>query len=343
MAHGGRTYTIQDSAGTVVESVTVGVYKTGTDTLATIYSSSAGAALANPFSSTSLGIAEWFAADGYYDVRRFKATYREQWERGVQVVADTTVVETLTLDSVGATTAGDIIKSALRKIKVYKPGEAISDSEIIDNLEVLNTMLDAWAAETLMIPYSRTEAFALTAGQSLYTIGPGGDFATTRPDSVDAESSFVRDSSNNDSYLQTMTEREYNQITLKSGSGLNGLPAYLWYKPQYPLGRIQFDVPADGRTLYLVSNKPLDEFTDIATEISLPHGYRQAIIYNLAVMLASEYGKKIPNEVGVIATQTKIMLKFKNAKPIMASGYETVPVGNSNQGVSKSDFLAGRF
>ena len=343
MAHGGRTYTIQDGNSDAIPGVSVGVYKTGTDTLATIYSSDAGAALANPFSATSLGVAEWFSAAGFFDVRLFKATYREQRVRGVEVVADTLTSETLTMDAVGSTTSGDIIKSAMRKLGEYKPGETISDSEIIDNLEVLNTMLDSWSSESLMIPHSRTEPFTLTAGQSLYTIGPGADFATTRPYSVDARSSFIRDSSNNDTYLEKMSELEYNQLGIKSGSGLNGIPSYLWYDPQFPLGRIQFDVPADGNTLHLVSMKPLEEFPDIATEISLPPGYRLAIIYNLAVMLASEYGTRVPVEVGVIATQSKKEIKFKNAKPIMATGYQTVPGGNNGGSISKSDFLSGRF
>lgn len=339
MAYGGRIYTVQDSGGTAISGVTVSIFTIGTDSLATIYSDGAGTSLTNPDTSDGSGISEWHAAAGFYDVRLFKVGYREQWVRGVQVVADTTDAETLTLEATGSTTASDLIKSAMRKLRVYKPGEAIDDAEIIDNLEVLNTMLDAWSADNLMVPYSKTEAFSLTAGQSLFTIGPGGDFSTTRPNDVDVKSSYIRDSSGNDYTLLPMTEREYNSLGDKSPS--SSTPAYLWYNPQYPLGRLQFDCPSSsGLTLYLVSQKPLDEFPDITTELVLPHGYKQTIVYNLAVILAPEYGKSVDGAVAAIAVTSKAQLEHKNAKPIMAD-FSSVPSGS--RGFSHSDFERGTF
>lgn len=50
-------------------SCTVTVYTAGTLTPATIYSSSAGAALANPFAATSTGVFTFYAVAGSYDVR----------------------------------------------------------------------------------------------------------------------------------------------------------------------------------------------------------------------------------------------------------------------------------
>lgn len=338
--YGGRTYTVKDSAGTAIASVTVSVFKAGTDTLSTIYSSGAGAALTNPDTSDGSGISEFYAAAGFYDVRFFKTGYREKWLRGVQVVSDTLTAEDVELSESGSTTAGDMIKSAMRKLRVYKPGEAIDDAEVIDNLEVLNTMLEAWSADGLMIPASKTEAFTLTAGQSLYTIGPGGDFNTTRPIDVDVRSSYVRDSDGNDTLLSPMTEREYNSVYDKSPSS-NSEPAYLWYDPQYPLGRLQFDDPVDGGTLYLVSQKPLDEFPDITTEMVLQPGYKQAIIYNLAVMLAPEYGVAVPAEVGVVARESRSSIEHRNAKPIRTD-FSTVPTSGGAT-MTKSRFESGDF
>lgn len=225
----------------------------------------------------------------------------------------------ITLTALTAITAGDLIRSALRKLRVYKPGEAIDDAEIVDNLEVLNAMLDSWSSDRLMIFAYTKEAFSLTAGQSLYTIGPNGDFNTTRPDGVEAELSYVRDSNSNDYPLERMTQEEYNRSSPKTGSGLNNIPGDLWYDPQFPLGRIQFNCPASSSlTLHLVSRKPFTEFPDISTEISFPNGYRNALIYNLAVMLSDEYGKKITPQMGAIATRSLSHLKHRNARPIMA-------------------------
>lgn len=329
MAYGGRTYTIQDIDGVAVSGVTVSVFDAGKDDLSTIYSDSGGVtSITNPDTSDGSGVSEFYAVAGFYDIRLFKAGYKEQWLRSVQIIDDALDAETLTIYATDSTTAGDIIRSALRKLRVYKPGEAILDAEVSDNLEVLNAMLDYWSSENLMIFAYLKEAFSLTTSQSLYTIGPGGDFSTTRPDGVEAKSSFIRDSSSNDYPLESMTQQEYNSTSLKIGSGLNNIPAKLWYDPQYPFGRIQFDCPASASlTLHLVSRKPFAEFDGITTQISFPHGYRLMLIYNLAVFLSSEYGKgKLTSEIAAIAASTKSHLKHKNARPIMAD-LSTVPGG----------------
>lgn len=315
MAYGDQAFTIQDKDGTAITGVAISVFDIGTDDLATIYSSDAGAAQINPMTAAT----QFWAAAGYYDVRFWHPTYREQWVRGVQIVADTSnAAVTVTLTS-STITAEDIIKAALRKLRVFQAGGTLPPEDADDCLSVLNDMLDFWSSESLMIYALTHEAFALTASQSMFTIGPGGDFQTTRPESVDVASSFVRDASSNDTYLEPMTEREYRQIGLKSGSGLNSIPSRLWYDPQYPLGRLQFDCPlTSGYTLHLASLKPFDQFPDLTTEVSLPAGYRQALVYNLAVMLAPEYGKKVSPEVGAIAVQSKSHLEHKNARPIMA-------------------------
>lgn len=319
MAYGDYTYTVQDSDGAAIASVAISVYTAGTDTLASIYSDGTGTSLANPTSSDGSGQKQIFASAGYVDIKFFKVGYREHWERGVKFTDDTSVADTVTLyDTVGIT-AQDIIKGALRKLRVYTPGQTIPGDEVADNLETLNALLDYWNSQRLMVYALTTEAFSLTSGKSLYTIGPGGDFSTVRPDSVDVESSFIRDSSSNDSGLKIMTQAEYNAITLKSGSGLNGCPNRVWYDPKYPLGRIQFNCPlSSGYTFYLASCKPFTEFPDISTAFVFPAGYRLMFIYNLAVMLASEYGKPVTNDVGAIAAQTLSHIKAKNARPIMA-------------------------
>lgn len=59
----------------VLASATVTVYLTGTQTLATIYSTNAGAAKTNPFTSSATGLVEFYAADGRYDLKVEKTGY----------------------------------------------------------------------------------------------------------------------------------------------------------------------------------------------------------------------------------------------------------------------------
>lgn len=65
----------QDTAGNIIPSVAVTVKLAGTGTLATVYSSNAYAALANPFTSDTDGTYEFYAQNGRYDITLVKAGF----------------------------------------------------------------------------------------------------------------------------------------------------------------------------------------------------------------------------------------------------------------------------
>jgi hypothetical protein len=67
--------TTNGSALEVLSTATVTVTLAGTATVATLYSTNAGAAKANPFQSTTTGLIEFYAADGRYDITVSKAGY----------------------------------------------------------------------------------------------------------------------------------------------------------------------------------------------------------------------------------------------------------------------------
>jgi hypothetical protein len=363
MALGSQAYTIQDNAGNAIAGVTVTVYRIGVYTKATIYSDGIGSLLDNPMTSDNAGLVTFFGVAGKFDVRFFKDGYQDQWARGVVIANNVNTASiVITLSDAPDLNAGDIIKSALRKIRAYKPGEVIDAAEVTDNLSVLNDLIDMLSVDDLMIPSSTTEVFTLTEGQYMYTIGPGGDFDTTLPEEIDARSSFSRDPFGVDYPLEPMTEREYNRIAIKSnmsgfnyadgtyyangsiyvnGRAIDSIPFRIWYDQQFPIGRLWFyPPPIAGFTLFLVSTKALTSYDDISQAVVLPTGYRTMLIYNLAVMLADEYGKPITAGVGTIAKESRNQLQHQNAKPIMAN-LSNVPSGSRRRGWSKSNFLSG--
>lgn len=59
---------VQDQNGTAIAGATVTVYLTGTATLATIYSANGATVKANPFTTAIDGIADFYAANGVYDL-----------------------------------------------------------------------------------------------------------------------------------------------------------------------------------------------------------------------------------------------------------------------------------
>ena len=224
---------------------------------------------------------------------------------------------TIPLTALNSTSAGDIIRAALRKLRTFKPGETLPDSEISDNLEVLNDLIDDFSADKLMLFALTTEPFVLHTNTPQYTIGPNGDFNTARPFFVEPRSCFIR-SLGVDYPIYPMTQQEYNSISIKTGTGISGIPLKLWFDPQYPLANITIDpAPTDNSfTLYLVSGKPFLEFPDITTAISFPPGYRRMLVYNLAVELESEYGPSTDPRIHAIAVQTKSAIQHRNAKTI---------------------------
>lgn len=85
-----------------------------------------------------------------------------------------------------ATTARTLILGAFEIIQVYQPGEVPGADQMQGALGRLNRMLGSWAVQPLTIPVIAREVFPITADVGVYTIGPGGDFDTTRPNRVTA-------------------------------------------------------------------------------------------------------------------------------------------------------------
>jgi len=223
--------------------------------------------------------------------------------------------------------AHDIIRAALRKIKAVSPDSDMTGAEAQDGLADLNRMLDSWSADGLMIYALTEEAFPLVIGQAEYTIGPTGNFNTTRPERVDG-SSFIRDSNDQDFPLTVIPKEQYNAISFKT---TRSIPEYICYVPEYPIGKvILYNAPDKTYTLRLVSHKPFTAFADLWSLVSFPSGYEEALIYNLAVRVASDYEAELSEAILALAAGGKAMIMSKNRRPLMAK--ISLPAGQRGNG-----------
>lgn len=204
-------------------------------------------------------------------------------------------------------TALQMIKSSLRLIGALATGESPEAAMSADALETLQTLLDAWSAEGLLIYAQTTESFSLT-GATVYTIGSGGTINTTRPDQI--VGAYVS-SGGLDYPLDVKDARWYRDIAQKT---LSGIPEAIFYSPEYPLGKIYISpVGSSGDTVYLSSLKPLTEPTALTTSLAFPPGYERALKYNLAVDLAPDYETEVSQSVARIAMDTLDVIRSKNA------------------------------
>ena len=223
------------------------------------------------------------------------------------------------------TTAQDIIQDALERIKVYAPGETISDADAERALTRLNDMLDSWSNESLACFANVEQSSALTIGKNSYTIGSGGDFNVTRPLDilVGPGAAYLQDSNGNNFDVNVVTQDRWNQIGNRGTTITSNIPDTLFYDPQYPLGTINiFPTPNLAYMLFWDSRLQLTEFSTLTTTASLPPGYLKALKDNLAIEVWPYFkadGSSPSQDLIAAAMQSKGNIKRTNMKPVIAT------------------------
>lgn len=212
-------------------------------------------------------------------------------------------------------TGRDAVAASLRLLGVLASGETSSAAEATDGLSALNRMLGSWSAEGSMVPFKVREEFTLTPGTASYTMGPSGVFNTTRPIDIERATIEIQSSTPVSEYpVRIVTIAEWAAIGLKDLA--SDVPTDLYPEGTYPLETLNlYPVPSVANKLVLYSMKALTAIATLDTAVSLPPGYDRAIIYNLAVELAPEYGKAVPDTVAMVAMESKATLMRLNDKP----------------------------
>lgn len=210
-------------------------------------------------------------------------------------------------------TALDLIKGALTKLRVYSDDSPLTASEANGALDTLNLMLESWSIDSLLVYYVVKESFALIAGKNPYTIGIGGDLSTDRP--IDIEGATI--TINGVDYpIKKMAFDDYAAVKLKALP--NSFPDYYYLDQTYPLSTLYlYPVPnLVISTLTIYSRKLLQQFANLTDVVVLPPAYKRSLIYNLAIELAMEYQAMAGKEIIGIATGSKAALMRVNKRPI---------------------------
>ena len=207
------------------------------------------------------------------------------------------------------TTARNIIKRALQKNGVLTKAESPSGDEASDGLSALNGLLASWSNDGLLV-YARTsESFPLVSGQANYSIGAGGDFDTDRP--LQILTAFTR-ISNVDYDMDIVGDEIFDTITQKNIT--SSIPDVMTYVPSTPRGEITiYPVPTTG-TLHIRTEKQLSSFATLDTELDLPPGWERALIFNLALEIAGEYGQPVDQLTYQIAKEALHNIKMAVAR-----------------------------
>lgn len=222
-------------------------------------------------------------------------------------------------------TAYAIIRRALRLLGVIDPGETLGAAEAQDGLETLNGMLDAWRLEGLMAYDIERVVFAITGGTQTYTLGPGGTWSTTvtfvagttRP--VKLHHLGLLDTSSDpdlETPIDPMSNAEYQELRLKGAT--SSWPTRYQYSPSVPLGTV-FLWPAPTATHSVAAYlwRSLTQWATVQTNLTLPEGYEDTVVYNLCPRLAPEYGVSTSIEVLALGRDMKALVMQHNAEPVL--------------------------
>lgn len=219
-----------------------------------------------------------------------------------------------------STTALERITNAFLLLQVFQPGDTIPMADSAYALTVLNDFLRSLKLDVTMAPVNVREVFPIVAGKGSpdtpYTIGPGGDFNTTRP-ATNAEITGAADrlgTTGVELPRGILNDSQYNDIRIK---GLpSALPTWLYYNTTYAggLGTIQLypvpNVATDALVLY--RQQPLATFASLTAAYDLPEGYEMMIDYNLADLLQVAYGKVLPPSAVARAESSLSLVKRSN-------------------------------
>lgn len=213
-------------------------------------------------------------------------------------------------------TAQDIITDALTSLGVYAVGESLQAADTTLGLRRLNAFVSSCAIQSLTIPVVHRQVFTVTANDGLYTIGPGADFNAIRPTSIQSAALLLNSASPPvEVPVGLLTEQGWQATAIKDQTSTQWTQVY--YEPTYVTsgwGTINlWPIPTTAdNDLVLYFPQPLVEFADLTTEYQIPPGYYEFLTNNLAVRLAAPYARPLPEEVRLLAIQSRVNIKRQN-------------------------------
>lgn len=215
-------------------------------------------------------------------------------------------------------TVQDICTQALEELGVIAAAQVPTAEDSDYALRRLNRLCDRMKIEGLMRPYPQTRTtFALGAiptGSS--TVGAGGDFNVARPPFID----YVAFYDTTVSPIMEMplgepvTDQAYAAIPLKTLTST--YPALAYYNPTFPLGTLKtWPVPTIGTLVGVIyAPSALAEFSALTDVISIPPGYRDFFVTQIALMLAPGFRKTPSPELVRMAAAAKSSVQAANVR-----------------------------
>lgn len=209
-----------------------------------------------------------------------------------------------------------IIRRALSAVGVRAITESVSAEDAEHARQILKGMLDTWRTQRMLCYFVEAEDYTFVSGQQVYTYGPGGNFNAVRPVFVDRISA-VQDVGTPQEWEQGLvvvrSDQEWQAVPNKTETST--WPQKVYVQMDNPLIRLKFwPVVAGGPTLTARIYRwvSIEGLLNLSTDYTFAPGFEEAIIYNLAVRCAPDFGMPVPATVQTLADESMGNVKRTN-------------------------------
>lgn len=205
-------------------------------------------------------------------------------------------------------TARDIVNDAAAILGQYAEDVALTDTTAQILLRDLNRLIESASRERLMLHVVTVENLTMVAGTASYT---SASLGSGRPMRV---TGFTTTLSGTTFPGSMITAEEYDDIGFKAATGT---PEFCYASMAYPTATFYFyPTPDAAYTAHLICERPLSSALVLATSISMPPGYEQWLVTELAVTSAAKLGVQVTPDMVRAASQARSAIKHANAAPI---------------------------
>lgn len=203
-----------------------------------------------------------------------------------------------------------IVEEAFRKIGALGDGESLDATRLAIGVGVLNPMVKAlsayglnlWALEKVSIPLSTWR------GNPSIVVGPAGDFITSYKPLKLLECVRVDDTSSVP--LMILAHKDYFEQTNKTETGT---PTMIYFQPFSTYAVLSLWQPPDDywddKTIECTFQRQIGDLSSADDEIDFPAEWHEALIYQLAVRLAPNYGLP-PSDRAILKQEAKDALEL---------------------------------
>lgn len=241
-------------------------------------------------------------------------------------------------------TAQSLITAAMQEIGALSPGEQPSLEDAAWVLQKMQRLLDRYNAQEMMIYSVDFLVFTLNAGPGPVTIGPGAMFdVAQRPVSIESASLIMNNGSPSTNQVEVpLNMRDdawWAQQTIKGLSST--LPTDLYYSPNWPNGNLYFwPAPTAANQVRLEMRLVLGQIKSYAASFSMPPGYWDLTINELAVMIAPSFERAVsPDLRDNFKKAQRVVEGNNNESPRM---FSDSPSQNRSRSIPDFNFLTGQ-